>query len=191
MCFTIRARTLVEGEGGGKGKKRLRGGDLQFYAVNERRQRQWFFSYRVIQKWNLLPLEVKTAPSLHSWKKNKHIHAESEKTLQSDHQIRTGIISDLSTRATNSSPRRPRRFQLKKTRLSIYPKWHFLPKFKLRRSRSGFVVEVGLCRGRRSRLPRHRRRAFPTSTRAQVFLLRGFLDHGSRESAGFERLTRF
>ena len=37
-------------------------------AVNGRRQRQSFFSYRVIQKWNLLPVEVKTAPSLDSFK---------------------------------------------------------------------------------------------------------------------------
>ena len=37
-------------------------------ATNGRRQRKNFFSYRVIQKWNLLPLEVKTAPSLESFK---------------------------------------------------------------------------------------------------------------------------
>ena len=37
-------------------------------AVNGRRQRQSFFSYRVIQKWNLLPTELKTAPSLNSFK---------------------------------------------------------------------------------------------------------------------------
>ena len=37
-------------------------------AVNGRRQRQSFFSYRVIQKWNLLPVELKTAPSLDSFK---------------------------------------------------------------------------------------------------------------------------
>ena len=33
-------------------------------ATNGRRQRQDFFSYREVQKWNLLPVEVKTAPSL-------------------------------------------------------------------------------------------------------------------------------
>ena len=33
-------------------------------ASNGRRQRQAFFSYRVVQKWNLLPVELKTAPSL-------------------------------------------------------------------------------------------------------------------------------
>ena len=37
-------------------------------AVNGRRRRQSFFSYRVIQKWNLLPVELKTAPSLDSFK---------------------------------------------------------------------------------------------------------------------------
>ena len=37
-------------------------------APNGRKQRQSFFSYRVIQKWNLLPIEVKTAPSLDSFK---------------------------------------------------------------------------------------------------------------------------
>ena len=33
-------------------------------ATNGRRKRQSFFSYRVIQKWNLLPTELKLAPSL-------------------------------------------------------------------------------------------------------------------------------
>ena len=37
-------------------------------AENGKRQRQSFFSYRVIQRWNLLPTEVKTAPSLDSFK---------------------------------------------------------------------------------------------------------------------------
>ena len=37
-------------------------------AVRGRRQRQSIFSYRVIQRWNLLPVEVKTAPSLDSFK---------------------------------------------------------------------------------------------------------------------------
>ena len=37
-------------------------------AVNGRRQRKNFFSYRVIQKWNLLPIEIRTAPSLDSFK---------------------------------------------------------------------------------------------------------------------------
>ena len=37
-------------------------------ALNGRKQRQGFFTYRVIQKWNLLPIEVKTAPSLESFK---------------------------------------------------------------------------------------------------------------------------
>ena len=37
-------------------------------ATSGRRQRQNFFSYRVIQKWNLLPTEVKTAPSLDAFK---------------------------------------------------------------------------------------------------------------------------
>ena len=37
-------------------------------AVNGRRQRHSFFSYRVIQTWNLLPGELKTAPSLDSFK---------------------------------------------------------------------------------------------------------------------------
>ena len=36
-------------------------------AVNGRRQRQSFF-YRVIQRWNLLPVKVKKAPSLDSFK---------------------------------------------------------------------------------------------------------------------------
>ena len=37
-------------------------------AANGWRQRQSFFSYRVIQKWNLLPTGLKTAPSLDSFK---------------------------------------------------------------------------------------------------------------------------
>ena len=37
-------------------------------ASNGKKQRQGFFSYRVIQKWNLLPMEMKTAPSLESFK---------------------------------------------------------------------------------------------------------------------------
>ena len=37
-------------------------------ASNGRRQRHGFFSYRVIQKWNLLPTALKTAPSLNSFK---------------------------------------------------------------------------------------------------------------------------
>jgi ribonuclease P/MRP protein subunit RPP40 len=37
-------------------------------AANGRRQRQSFFSYRVIQKWNLLPAGLKMAPSLDSFK---------------------------------------------------------------------------------------------------------------------------
>ena len=38
-------------------------------AANGKRQRLNFFSYRVIQKWNLLPGELKLAPSLDSFKK--------------------------------------------------------------------------------------------------------------------------
>ena len=37
-------------------------------ATNGKKQRQSFFSYRVIQKWNLLPTEVKMAPSLETFK---------------------------------------------------------------------------------------------------------------------------
>ena len=37
-------------------------------AANGRKQRHNFFSYRVIQKWNLLPAEIKMAPSLDSFK---------------------------------------------------------------------------------------------------------------------------
>ena len=37
-------------------------------AANGKKQRQSYFSYRVVQKWNLLPIEVKTAPSLDSFK---------------------------------------------------------------------------------------------------------------------------
>ena len=37
-------------------------------ATNGRRQRQKFFSYRVVQKWNLLPADIKMAPSLNSFK---------------------------------------------------------------------------------------------------------------------------
>ena len=37
-------------------------------AANGRKQRHDFFSYRVIQKWNLLPTDLKTAPSLDSFK---------------------------------------------------------------------------------------------------------------------------
>ena len=37
-------------------------------AANGKRQRQIFFTYWIIQKWNLLPTEVKMAPSLESFK---------------------------------------------------------------------------------------------------------------------------
>ena len=37
-------------------------------AENGRKQRHGFFSYRVIQKWNLLPVKVRQAPSLDSFK---------------------------------------------------------------------------------------------------------------------------
>ena len=37
-------------------------------AVNGRRQRKNFFSYRVIQKWNLLPVDLRKAPSIDSFK---------------------------------------------------------------------------------------------------------------------------
>ena len=37
-------------------------------AVNGRKQRHTFFSYRVIQKWNLLPADAKMAKSLDSFK---------------------------------------------------------------------------------------------------------------------------
>ena len=37
-------------------------------AANGKRQRQNFVTYRIIQKWNLLPTEVKMAPSLESFK---------------------------------------------------------------------------------------------------------------------------
>ena len=37
-------------------------------AVGGRKPRQDFFSYRVIQRWNLLPVKIKTAPSLDSFK---------------------------------------------------------------------------------------------------------------------------
>ena len=33
-------------------------------ATNGRKQRQSFFSYWVVQKWNLLSMDLKTAPSL-------------------------------------------------------------------------------------------------------------------------------
>ena len=36
-------------------------------AANGRKQRQSFFSYRVIQKWNLLPADLKMAKSLDSF----------------------------------------------------------------------------------------------------------------------------
>ena len=37
-------------------------------ATNGRKQRNDFFSYRVVQKWNLLPTEIRTAPSLEAFK---------------------------------------------------------------------------------------------------------------------------
>ena len=48
-------------------------------APNGRRQRQSFFSYRVIQKWNLLPIKIKTSPSLNSFKNRL-----DEKILRAD-----------------------------------------------------------------------------------------------------------
>ena len=37
-------------------------------AAGRKKQRQDFFSYRVIQRWNLLPVNIKLAPSLDSFK---------------------------------------------------------------------------------------------------------------------------
>ena len=37
-------------------------------ATGGRKPRQDFFSYRVIQRWNLLPVNIKMAPSLDSFK---------------------------------------------------------------------------------------------------------------------------
>ena len=37
-------------------------------AAGRRKQRSDFFSYRVIQRWNLLPVNIKLAPSLDSFK---------------------------------------------------------------------------------------------------------------------------
>ena len=37
-------------------------------AANRKKQRDDFFSYRVVQKWNLLPVEIKSAPSLATFK---------------------------------------------------------------------------------------------------------------------------
>ena len=50
--------------------REARGGPrlVKVMAVNGQKQRQTFFSYRVIQKWNLLPADVKTAKSLDSFK---------------------------------------------------------------------------------------------------------------------------
>lgn len=39
------------------------------HATHGRRARHGFFSYRVVQKWNLLPVSVKEAPSLETFKK--------------------------------------------------------------------------------------------------------------------------
>ena len=55
------------------------------------------YRLRTARQWYDIPDEVKDAKSINAfknsydaWQKNKHIHAESEKTLQSDHPIRTG-----------------------------------------------------------------------------------------------------
>ena len=37
-------------------------------AMNRWKQRQNLFSYRVVQKWNLLPADVNTAPSVNCFK---------------------------------------------------------------------------------------------------------------------------
>ena len=37
-------------------------------AMNGWKQRRNFFSYRVVQRWNLLPADLKTAPSLNCFK---------------------------------------------------------------------------------------------------------------------------
>ena len=37
-------------------------------ATGGKKQRHDFFSYRVIQRWNLLPVSIKMAPSLDSFK---------------------------------------------------------------------------------------------------------------------------
>ena len=51
--------------------RNARGGPrlVKALAENGRKQRQSFFSYRVIQKWNLLGAEFKTAPSLECFKR--------------------------------------------------------------------------------------------------------------------------
>ena len=42
--------------------------DLAFLTANGRKQRYTFFSYRVIQKWDLLPADLKMAKPLDSLK---------------------------------------------------------------------------------------------------------------------------
>ena len=51
--------------------RNARGGPrlVKALAENGRKQRQSFFSYRVIQRWNLLGAELKTAPSLECFKR--------------------------------------------------------------------------------------------------------------------------
>ena len=41
---------------------------VKVLATNGKKQRKNFFFYRVIQRWNLLPIKVKTAPSLDLFK---------------------------------------------------------------------------------------------------------------------------
>ena len=64
-------------------------------AKNGRRQRQSFFSYRVVQEWNLLPADVKTAPSLISFKNRldekilKECECECEDVLEDVFEFET------------------------------------------------------------------------------------------------------
>ena len=55
-----------------RGGKRL----VKEFASHGRRARHEFFSYRVIQKWNLLPEPLKNAPSLDSFKSRLDKHME-------------------------------------------------------------------------------------------------------------------
>ena len=54
----------------GRGGKRL----VKEYASKGLKARHQFFTYRVIQKWNLLPEKVKTAPSLDCFKSRLDKH---------------------------------------------------------------------------------------------------------------------
>ena len=89
-------------------------------AENGKRQRHSFFSYRVIQKWNLLPTGLKMAPSLDSFKNRWDDSQEELKNLKWSELFETTILTiDLSW--NDHVP-----CEMTKTNVDYWTLWHWI-----------------------------------------------------------------